>query len=159
MFSSPAVANDGVFVGSNNGTFAEFDANGVRNCSGSPKVCSPLWRMTTGGPVVSSPAVAGGVVYVGSDDRHLYAFAPGWSAFGFGPDHTRFNKTERTLNVGNVTGLTSYATAATGLAVESSPAIADGVVYVGSDDDNFYAFDAGVGPLTCPGSPGVCTPL
>src|SRR6476659_9616383 len=31
------------------------------------------WTYTTGGPVWSSPAVAGGVVYVGSNDGRLYA--------------------------------------------------------------------------------------
>ena len=33
-----------------------------------------LWSYTTGGPVESSPAVANGTVYVGSDDGNLYAF-------------------------------------------------------------------------------------
>ena len=32
-----------------------------------------LWRYTTGGSVESTPAVADGVVYVGSADQHLYA--------------------------------------------------------------------------------------
>jgi outer membrane protein assembly factor BamB len=36
--------------------------------------CSPLWSFTTGGSVVSSPTVANGMVYVGSDDYNLYAF-------------------------------------------------------------------------------------
>ena len=34
-----------------------------------------LWRDTTGGHMTwSSPAVANGVVYVGSDDGNVYAF-------------------------------------------------------------------------------------
>jgi outer membrane protein assembly factor BamB len=32
-----------------------------------------LWSFTTGGAVDSSPAVVGGVVYVGSDDHQVYA--------------------------------------------------------------------------------------
>ena len=32
-----------------------------------------LWNYTTGGSVYSSPAVANGVVYVGSDDFNVYA--------------------------------------------------------------------------------------
>ena len=32
-----------------------------------------LWNYTTGGDVDSSPAVVGGVVYVGSDDDNVYA--------------------------------------------------------------------------------------
>jgi len=31
------------------------------------------WRVQTGGTVVSSPAVTGSAVYIGSNDRHLYA--------------------------------------------------------------------------------------
>ena len=33
-----------------------------------------LWSYTTGSDVDSSPAVAEGVVYVGSNDHNLYAF-------------------------------------------------------------------------------------
>src|SRR5206468_761088 len=39
------------------------------------KTCTPLWTGATGGAVESSPAVAGGVVYVGSFDTKLYAFS------------------------------------------------------------------------------------
>jgi serine/threonine-protein kinase len=31
------------------------------------------WKYTTGGQVFSSPAISGGVVYVGSGDNNLYA--------------------------------------------------------------------------------------
>ncbi len=34
----------------------------------------PLWSAATGGSIESSPAVANGVVYVGSDDGSLHAF-------------------------------------------------------------------------------------
>jgi hypothetical protein len=73
-----------------------------------------LWAFTTGGTVVSSPAVANGVVYVGSGDHNLYA-----------------------LDASTGDLLWSYTT---GWAVYSSQAVADGVVYVGSDDDKVYAF-------------------
>ena len=36
-----------------------------------------LWRYQTGDDVSSSPAVVGGVVYVGSDDGYVYAIAAG----------------------------------------------------------------------------------
>ncbi|HEY8673711.1 MAG TPA: PQQ-binding-like beta-propeller repeat protein [Candidatus Dormibacteraeota bacterium] len=36
-----------------------------------------MWTGTTGGPVDSSPAVANGVVYVGSGDGKLYAYSLG----------------------------------------------------------------------------------
>ena len=37
-------------------------------------LCAPLWTANTGDAILSSPAVVGGVVYVGSDDGKLYAF-------------------------------------------------------------------------------------
>ena len=64
--------------------------------------------------MVSSPAVANGVVYVGSEDNNVYA-----------------------LNAKTGAKLWSYST---GSFVESSPAVANGVVYVGSDDGKVYAF-------------------
>jgi outer membrane protein assembly factor BamB len=33
-----------------------------------------LWSYATGAPVYSSPAVANGMVYVGSEDGNVYAF-------------------------------------------------------------------------------------
>ena len=66
------------------------------------------WSYATGYLVDSSPAVANGVVYVGSNDGNLYA-----------------------LNASTGAKLWSYPT---GAAVASSPAVANGVVYVGSDD-------------------------
>jgi outer membrane protein assembly factor BamB len=59
------------------------------------------------------------VVYVGSGDRNLYA-----------------------LNASTGAKLWSYATGcnAQRCGVDSSPAVANGVAYVGSDDGNVYAF-------------------
>ena len=74
MFSSPAVANGVVYVGSDDHKLYAFSAAGTTGCSGNPKSCAPLWTATTGGRVQSSPAVANGLVYVGSDDTDLYAF-------------------------------------------------------------------------------------
>jgi outer membrane protein assembly factor BamB len=114
VFSSPAVANGVVYVGSEDGKLYAFNAAGTTNCSGAPKTCSPLWSASAGTSVDSSPAVANGVVYVGSIDGNMYAFdvgtgGPLWSA-------------------------------TTGDVVASSPAVADGVVYVGSSDGKLYAF-------------------
>jgi hypothetical protein len=49
-----------------------YDANGVTNCSGTPKVCFPLWKAFVG-PNVSAPAVANGLVYVSSSDGTVEA--------------------------------------------------------------------------------------
>jgi outer membrane protein assembly factor BamB len=78
-----------------------------------------LWNYTTGGSVESSPAVANGVVYVGSWDSNLYA-----------------------INASNGSRLWNYAT---GGSVESSPAVANGVVYAWGDYSNLYALNATTG--------------
>jgi len=69
--------------------------------------------------VDSSPAVANGVVYVGSNDNNVYA-----------------------LNARTGAKLWSYAT---GNEVIRSPAVANGVVYVGSLDQVVYALNASTG--------------
>jgi uncharacterized repeat protein (TIGR01451 family) len=72
------------------------------------------------GGLPSSPAVANGVVYVGSwTDLNVYA-----------------------LNASTGAKLWSYTA---GGGVESSPALANGVVYVGSSDSNLYARNASTG--------------
>jgi eukaryotic-like serine/threonine-protein kinase len=73
-----------------------------------------LWSYTTGKQVLSSPAVANGVVYVGSFDNNVYA-----------------------LNAKTGAKLWSYTT---GSYVWSSPVVVNGTVYVGSYDGNVYAF-------------------
>ncbi len=62
VYSSPAVANGVVYVGSYGNVYALNASTGAR-----------LWTYTTGNIVYSSPAVANGVVYVGSDDKNVYA--------------------------------------------------------------------------------------
>jgi outer membrane protein assembly factor BamB len=76
IHSSPAVANGVVYVGSAaaNNLYA-FSAAGSINCSGTPKTCTPLWTEVTDSDFFSSPAVADGLVYVGSADHKLYAFS------------------------------------------------------------------------------------
>ena len=73
------------------------------------------WSYLTGGAVFSSsPAVANGVVYVGSADHNVYA-----------------------LNASTGALLWSYAT---GSYVDGSSIVANGVVYFGSADGKVYAF-------------------
>src|SRR5205085_8611677 len=66
--------------------------------------------------------------------------------FGFDPQHTRFNPDEHILSPTNVSHLVPYWTAPTGGYVYSSPAVANGVIYVGSDK-LLYAFDAKTGQI------------
>jgi outer membrane protein assembly factor BamB len=92
-----------------------YEAEGPRSFKG------VKWAFKTEGSVVSSPAVAEGVVYVGSDDKRLYAIdaATGREKWHF----------------------------ATGSLVRSSPAVVDGFVYFGSYDATFYALDAASGSV------------
>jgi len=95
--------------------------SGIYAGSGVPKLNRVKWKFKTGGEVVSSPAVVGGVVYVGSNDGRLYA-------------------------IDEATGSLKWKLA-TGARVSSSPAVADGVVFFGSYDGNFYALDAATGKV------------
>ncbi len=80
----------------------------------------PVWTATTGGTMESSPAVAYGQVFIGSDDHTIYAFDADTGALDW-----RFQ-------TGDIIQLTS-------------PAVANGVVYCGSSDRNIYALDASTG--------------
>ena len=80
------------------------------------------WTATMGNWIYySSPTVANGVIYIGSEDHKLYAFDA-------------------------ITGQQKW-TSSTGDSIDSSPAIVNGIVYVGSYDDKLYAFDTITGLL------------
>ena len=65
--SSPSIANGLLFIGQgevgSGGSFIAFDANGVTNCSGTPKVCQPLWTVPTNQPALTETAIANGKIY------------------------------------------------------------------------------------------------
>ncbi len=147
VLSTPTVANDILYVGADGGNLFAFDALGATGCN-AQHVCLPLWRAPTGGPVKSSPSVANGRVFVGSQDGKLYAF----DAAG---------------NTGCVAGRQRICsplwTATTANFVDSSPAVVNGVVYVGSDAGGSTAarlnvYDA-AGSTNCSGTPRTCQPL
>ena len=82
-----------------------------------------------------------------------------WTTFRFDVAHTGYNPFESTLNTGNVATLAEDWIADTGDQVESSPIVAGGVLYEGSDNGKLYAFDAS-GNTNCTGSaPKTCAPL
>ncbi|MGA2135962.1 MAG: PQQ-binding-like beta-propeller repeat protein [Bryobacteraceae bacterium] len=84
-----------------------------------------------------------------------------WPGFHRGPQHHGFNPTENVLSVSSAGGLQVRWTAATGGFVNSSPAVANGIVYTGSDDNNLYAFNAETGQLiwTGVGACGASSPV
>ncbi|MFD5424050.1 PQQ-binding-like beta-propeller repeat protein, partial [Streptomyces sp. NPDC127084] len=78
-----------------------------------------LWSFRTDKRIGSTPAIAKGIVYVGSDDGALYAVDA-----RTGKERWKLRTDER---------------------MESSPTVVDGTVYVGSDDGFLYALDAVTG--------------
>ena len=101
-------------------TFHGNDARtGVFSSAGPKSSPRVLWTFKTDGPIFGSPAVAGGVVYIGSDDSFLYA-------------------------LDQETGTLKWKFETQGR-IASSPAVSDGLVYFGSYDGVFYAVDAGTG--------------
>jgi outer membrane protein assembly factor BamB len=68
-----------------------------------------------------------------------------WATFGFKPSGGRWNRYENELEPGTVSGLSLNWYLPTGGNVDSSPAVVNGVVYVGSADDNIYALNAATG--------------
>jgi outer membrane protein assembly factor BamB len=122
--SSPAVVGGLVIVGSGDGHVIAFEAeSGVER-----------WRVATEGRVRASPAVANGVVYVGSADGFLYAIAleSGERRWKFETEGASFSSAEFGFDRKTI---------------QSSPAVADGVVYFGSRDGKLYAVDATSGEL------------
>jgi outer membrane protein assembly factor BamB len=86
---------------------------------GGPTLLGLAWRAATNGDVVSSPAIANGIVYVGSGDGGLYAFEL-------------------------ATGVRRWKYDAAS-PVSSSPAIGGGLVYAESREGSIFAVDAATG--------------
>jgi len=151
VYSSPAVADGTVFVGS-----CDYKVYALNAASG-----LPIWNYTTSEIVESSPAVADGVVYVGSYDNKVYALneatgAPIWNytttytiggwvessvAVADGVVYVGSNDNKvYALNAATGASIWNYTT---GGSVASSPVVVGGVVYVGSEDHKIYAFSSG----------------
>ncbi len=94
---------------------------GVYDAAGVPQFSRVKWKFQTGGKVISSPAVADGMAFVGSTDGNVYAVD-----LESGAQKWKFETKVR---------------------VTSSPAVSNGTVFFGSYDGNFYAVDALSGQL------------
>ncbi len=108
----PCVTAQTTFHG-NNARTGVYQSHALRELKG------VKWQFKTQGTIVSSPAIANGVVYVGSSDGALYAVdqksgQQKWKAQTRGP-------------------------------VASSPAVADGLVFFLSYDGGLYCLDANSG--------------
>ncbi|MFY9528120.1 MAG: PQQ-binding-like beta-propeller repeat protein [Candidatus Acidiferrales bacterium] len=94
---------------------------GLYDGAGVPQFTKIKWQFHTDGQILSSPAVAGDALYVGSSDHFLYALDLAAGALKW-----KFKAESR---------------------ITSSPAVSAGLVYFGSFDGNFYAVDAATGQL------------
>jgi FOG: WD40-like repeat len=152
MSSSPAVSNDIVYTNSGGGFIGAPIFNGTVYALDATNGAT-IWSYYTGGGM-SSPAVAHGVVYIGSDNNKFYALnaANGrllWNYItskGFGSSAavdnglvyvSSWNGQLYALNATDGTQLWTYSA---GGGFQSSPIIVDGVLYISSDDGNLYAF-------------------
>ncbi len=170
--SSPTVGAGVVYIGSDDGKLYAFAADGC----GAP-TCEPLWSGYLGSAAFSStPALADGVVYVGSAHA-LSAFAadgcgastcaPLWQAVDenefFGGSPAIANKR---VYIGLESEVAVYAAGGCGAAVcdplwlmlgvgfqaaiESSPTVANGVVYAGRNTGEVLAWSsAPCGSFVC----------
>ena len=114
VFCSSAFGQDAMFRGNPQHT-------GVYPGPALPQFTKIKWQFHTNGQVLSSPAVADGILYIGSSDHFLYAL-----------DAATGNLKWKFKTDGRIT---------------SSPAVSAGFVYFGSFDSNFYAVDAINGQL------------
>lgn len=108
------------------GKVSAFDATG---CGlGNGESCEPLWQGLTGGTISTTPAVANGFVVVASRAAAQPDFPP--FVFGFAAQ-----------GCGSGTCQPVWRGVLQDAVVDSSPAIANGIAYVGDFSGRFYAFD------------------
>jgi PQQ-like domain len=170
-YSSPAVVNGVVYIGSTDGRLWAYPSGGC----GQSLCTQPLWSSIGMGQIVDSPTVANGYVYVGSqtsvssNDGKLDAFsamgcgqqvcAPNWqglagtdsilqSSPGVANNRVFIGSHDGKLYVFKANGCGSSTcnplwTATTGGSIESTPTVVGTTVYIGSDDGKLYAFKSG----------------
>jgi outer membrane protein assembly factor BamB len=92
-----------------------------------PSTNQTLWVFNTNGWVLSSPAVANGIVYFTSSDKGYF--------------HTS-NNNIYAVNAKDGSKIWNYSVSAK---IYTSPAVADGMVFFGSDNKAIYALNATTG--------------
>ncbi len=142
-----------------------------RDASALSSIDGAYWIECTGQPIQSSPAISGQFVYVGSDDEHLHRFnattgRDRWTRRTDGEVRSSPHATtgvgegglagrDSMVFVGSEDGTVRAWTRdgderwsfPTGGAVESSPIVIDGTVYVGSRAGRLFALTADLGEL------------
>jgi outer membrane protein assembly factor BamB len=129
---TPTVANGVVYIGTDDGEFFAFPADGC----GKSVCAKPLWRSVNLASGTTTAAVANGIVYVGSQ--------------------TSFNSNNGKLNAFAAAGCGKpvckplWRGDAGPTPPAAAPTVADGVVYTTTYNGHLYAFDAsGCGQKLC----------
>jgi len=157
VLSSPAVYDDRVYVGADNGYLYALS----ENVDGDAQQGELIWKRKTGDKIRSSPAVSNvngeTYIYVGSDDGMLYAYDENgeleWTFATFGPIRSSpavdvngdiyFGSDDHYIYALYPDGSLKWKQVTFGM-VRSSPAIGTGnLLYVGSDDGNLYCIGPG----------------
>jgi outer membrane protein assembly factor BamB len=141
------VADGALYLGSDSGTLYCVDA-----ATGTKK-----WSYSAGRALGSNPAVGSGMAYVCDDDGNLHAVATSngklkWShpsaaggdagpAVAAGKVYLSTGLALQALDATSGDALWSYTPPGTG-GVISTPAVADGLLFIGSSDDSLYAIRA-----------------
>jgi outer membrane protein assembly factor BamB len=163
IMASPVVADGVVYLGSFDHKLYAFEAGGCGALN-----CNPLWVGPTGGTIDSAAVVSGGVVYVSSFDGKLYAFpaagcgaatcSPLWTGTGGGGAAPSL---EDGIVYVESDALHAFSAAGCGAATcsplwtgstgggQSTPAVVNGVVYVGSPSKLFAFSASGCGASSC----------
>ncbi|MEW5759488.1 MAG: PQQ-binding-like beta-propeller repeat protein, partial [Candidatus Thermoplasmatota archaeon] len=152
IYSSPAVYNSTVYIGSNDKKLYAFDfENGKKK-----------WEFETYGSIWSSPAIYNDTVYFGSWDNNFYALNSSsgalkwkftakdwvWSSAAISNDTVYFGSWDNNFYSLNAsTGKLRWKFTANDK-IDSSPSIACDLVYFGSWDNNIYALNLSNGNVT-----------
>jgi outer membrane protein assembly factor BamB len=122
ILSSPTIIGDTLFIGGQDGALYALELASGRL----------IWKAATGGRLRATPAVAGQLVVAGSFDGRVYAF-------------DRLTGAERWVHRTEGDTLDSNRFGYDRRGIQSSAAIVDGTVYVGSRDGGLYALDLATG--------------
>jgi outer membrane protein assembly factor BamB len=145
------------------------ETDGIPGTTNAPTL---KWKFQTGAGIFSSPAVLGGVVYVGSLDTNFYAIdaesgAERWRFRTDGPIRSSPAVVDGTVYFYSRDGLVYALQASNGQEAwrcriaetnqtrsfddyeyfDSSPTVVDGVLYIGSGDKHLYAIQAETGQV------------
>src|SRR5215472_16146940 len=116
-----------------------------------------VWTFATAGDIEASPTISAGVLYFSSTDQRLYAIDPiaGTSKWGFltggasisspcsGTDGVYISSYSGFVYGVNLNGSKKWGQQPAGVSrMFSSPTFSNGIVYIGGQDNNLYAYDA-----------------